>query len=129
MPDEVNWLLIGDFNLIRSLDDRNRPGGDVNEIFLFNEAISSLGIVELPLQGQRFTWTNKQHPPLLERLDWFFTSNSWTTMFPATSVKTLNKPTSDHTPCLISMETVIPKGTTFRFENYLMEHEHFLEVI
>ena len=27
------------------------------------------------------------------------------------------------------METVIPKGTTFRFENYLMEHEHFLEVI
>ena len=62
MPDEVNWLLIGYFNLIRSLDDRNRPGGDVNEIFLFNEAISSLGIVELPLQGQRFTWTNKQHP-------------------------------------------------------------------
>jgi hypothetical protein len=51
MPDDVSWLLIGDFNLIRSLDDRNRPCGDVNEILLFNEAISSLGIVELPLQG------------------------------------------------------------------------------
>lgn len=57
---------------MRSPDNRNRPGGDVTEMLLFNEAISSLGIVELPLQGKHFTWSNKQHPPLLERLDWFF---------------------------------------------------------
>jgi exonuclease III len=69
MPGHVDWLIVGDFNLYRSPEDRNRPGADFSEIFLFNEAISSLGLVELPLKGKRFTWTNKQHPPLLERLD------------------------------------------------------------
>jgi len=33
----------------------------VTEMLLFNEAISSLGLVEIPLHGSRFTWTNKQH--------------------------------------------------------------------
>ena len=69
MPEEVDWLLVGDFNLMRSPANRNKPGGDINQMLLFNEAISALGIVELPLLGQQFTWTNKQLEPLLERLD------------------------------------------------------------
>jgi hypothetical protein len=35
-------------------------------------------MIEFSLHGRKFTWSNKQNPPLLERLDWFFTSNSWT---------------------------------------------------
>lgn len=72
MPDQVDSLIVGDFNLMRSPENRNRPGGDVTEMFLFNEAISAPRLVELPLHGRKYTWTNKQHPPLLERLDWFF---------------------------------------------------------
>lgn len=71
MPDDVNWLIVGDFNSCHSPDDRNRPGGDLAVMFLFNEAISSLVLVELPLKGRRFTWSSKQQCPLLERLDWF----------------------------------------------------------
>ena len=69
MPDSYPWLLLGDFTLMRKPEDRNRPGGDVHEMFLFNEALSALGVVELPLQGRKFTWTNKQQPPLLVILD------------------------------------------------------------
>ena len=61
-----------DFNLFRRPEDRNRDGADVNEMFLFNEAISKLSLIELPLHGRQYTWINKQSPPLLERLDWFF---------------------------------------------------------
>ena len=81
MPDEVDWLLHGDFNLLRRPSDRNKSGGDVNEMFSFSEAISALGVVELPLLGRKFTWSNKQLSPLLETLDWLFTSNSWTSFF------------------------------------------------
>ena len=63
---EKNWLLLGDFNFIRSLDNRNLPGGDINDIFLFNEIIGHLGLLELPLKGRRFTWSNMQDFPLLE---------------------------------------------------------------
>ena len=72
IPVNDNWLLVGDFNFIRSLDNRNLPGGDINDIFLFNEIIGHLGLLELPLKGRSYTWSNMQENPLLEQLDWFF---------------------------------------------------------
>jgi hypothetical protein len=68
LPEDTEWLLVGDFNLIQQPSDRNKPGGDVQEIFRFNEVISNLQLEELPLQGHKFTWTNKQESHLLERL-------------------------------------------------------------
>ena len=127
MPDDFPWLLVGDFNLMRSPENRIRPGDDNSEMLLFNEAIS--GVVELPLQGRKFTWTNKQDPLLLKRLDWFFTSNDWNSTFPETSISTLTMKASDHVPCLMIAGTNIPKGGIFRFENYLMEHDHFMDVV
>ena len=38
MPNDFPWLLIGDFNLMRSSKNRNRLGGDISEMLLFNEA-------------------------------------------------------------------------------------------
>lgn len=122
MPNDMEWLIVGDFNLYRSPDDRNRSSADINDMLMFNGAISALGLVELPLKGQRYTWTNKQCRPLLERLDWFFTSLSWTLSYPNTSVSTLVMETSDHVPCLISISTAIPKGSIFRFENFWIQH-------
>jgi hypothetical protein len=63
MPDDIHWLVVGDFNLIRKSKDRNRPRGNTSEMLLFNNAISSLGLVDIPLHGRKFTWTNKQQPP------------------------------------------------------------------
>lgn len=40
MSPETDWLILGDFNLIRKVEDRNRPGGDISEMFRFNAAIS-----------------------------------------------------------------------------------------
>lgn len=129
MPSDIDWLIVGDFNLYRNLEDRNNPGADYNEMLLFNEAISKLGLVELPLKGKRFTWTNKQLSPILERLDWFFTSTSWTLSYPNSFVTSMSMETSDHTPCLISINTVIPRGHVFRFENFWMLHEVFFNQV
>jgi hypothetical protein len=59
-----------------------------------------------------------QMDPLLEQLDWFFTSPNWTIDFPDTEVLALAKITSDHVPCKISISTRIPKANIFRFENF-----------
>lgn len=64
MPDSIDWIIVGDFNLYRNPEDRNKPGADVAEMLLFNEAISSLGLIEIPMKGKRYTWTNKQLSPL-----------------------------------------------------------------
>ena len=66
IPVDANWLLLGDFNFLRSMENRNKPGGNVNDMLLFNEVIGHLGLIELPLKGRRFTWSNMQDAPLLE---------------------------------------------------------------
>ena len=129
MPDTVNWLIVGDFNLYRNPDDRNKPGGDHLEMYLFNEDISALGLVELPLKGRRFTWSNKQLSPLLERLDWFLTSALWTVTYPNIFASSVVNETFDHTTCVITISTAIPKTSIFRFENYWMEHEEFMPLV
>jgi exonuclease III len=129
MMDDSKWLIVGDFNLIRSPANRNKPGGNLSEMFAFNKAISKLSLVEIPLKGCRYTWTNKQQDPLLERLDWFFSSSSWASSFPNTWASTLSRDMSDHTPCLISAINSVPKPHTFRFENYWLEHHQFPEIL
>ena len=81
-----NWLLLGNFNFMRSLENRNLSGGDVNDIFLFNEIIGHLGLVELPIKGSQYTWSNMQTTPLLEHIDWVFTLIARTSDHPNTMV-------------------------------------------
>jgi hypothetical protein len=118
IPMHENWLLLGDFNFIRSVDNRNKPGADMNDIFLFNSIISHLGLIELPLKGRTFTWSNMQDSPLLQQIDWFFTSCQWSLSFPNTEVNPLAKSTFDHVPCVVKIATCIPKAKIFRFENH-----------
>jgi hypothetical protein len=118
IPVAANWLLLGDFNFIRSPDNRNKPGGDTNDMFLFNEIIGHLGLLELPLKGRSFTWSNMQSAPLLEQLDWFFTSANWISDYPNSMVLPLAHSGSDHVPCVLHIGTEIPKAKIFIFENY-----------
>lgn len=129
LPDDVDWLLLGDFNLIRRFENRNRPSGNVMEMLRFNNALSAIGVVEIPLQGKKFTWTNKQTPPLLERIDWFFTSQCWTGNYPNTTAHSLVMEVSDHWPLVVDIQTSIPKSKVFRFENCWLLHESFLPLV
>jgi hypothetical protein len=129
IPAMSDWLLLGDFNFIRSEENRNRPGGDLNEMFLFNEVIGHLGLMELPLKGRAFTWSNMQKQPLLEQLDWFFTSADWISVYPNTVVHPLAKSSSDHVSCVVNISTNIPKVNLFRFESFWVDQPGFLEVV
>jgi hypothetical protein len=67
--------------------------------------------------------------PLLEQTDWFFTSSAWTAHYPNTVVKPLARPTSDHVPCVIAINTSISKAQVFRFENHWTRMTGFLDVV
>lgn len=64
--DDDLWLLIRDFNFYRSMDNRNKSGGSFIDTLIFNNIISNLGLIELPLKGRSFTWSNMQDSPLPE---------------------------------------------------------------
>lgn len=126
---DKNWIFMGDFNFVRSVENRIIPGGDMNDIIIFNEIISKLGLIEIPLNGMAYTWSKMQDQPLLQQLDWVFTSPAWTLIFPHTSVTALSKYISDRTPCLMSIETSVPKAKIFRFENFWVDIPGFMDIV
>lgn len=127
--DDENWIVMGDFNFIRSTENRNLPGGDMNDILIFNEAISSAGLVELPLKGRAFTWSNMQNHPLLQQPDLVFISPSWILKYPHTELTALPNSISDHAPCVVSIATSTPKSPLFRFENFWVDVPGFYDVV
>ena len=71
MPCETKWIIMGDFNYIRYPSNRNREGGNFNDMMNFNDAINRLALIEIPLKGKNYTWSNMQDAPLLQKLDWY----------------------------------------------------------
>lgn len=51
-PEEVDWLVLGDFNLIRRPGNRNKEGENLMEMMLFNEVISALGLMKFLFRGE-----------------------------------------------------------------------------
>jgi hypothetical protein len=41
----------------------------------------------------------------------------------------LARTTSNHTPCMVQIDTSIPKAQLFRFENYWVDQPHFSDVV
>jgi endonuclease/exonuclease/phosphatase family metal-dependent hydrolase len=120
---------MSDFNFYRSLESRNREAGNMHDIITFNEVLSNLGLLEIPLKGRNFTWSNMQHEPLLDQLDWCFTSVNWISDYPNTLILPLAKITSDHVPCAVQIGTNVPKVNVFRFETHWTDQPGFLEVV
>jgi hypothetical protein len=122
-------MSLGDFTFIRAQDNINNPGGDINDMLFFNEIIGHLGLLEFPIKGRAYTWSNMQREPLLEQLDWFFTSSNWISVYPNSIVLPLAKTGSDHVPCVINIDTNIPKAKIFKFDNYWVGFPGFKECV
>jgi hypothetical protein len=53
IPNDEDWIIMGDFNLYRVPENRNREGANTNDMFLFNSMISHLGLIEIALHGKK----------------------------------------------------------------------------
>jgi hypothetical protein len=120
--DHDLWMILGDFNIMRSPNNRNRPGGDNNNMLLFNNIIQYLNLEEIPLKGRTYSWINMQNDPWLERLDWIFTSAEWASIYPDALATPLAK-LSDHILIQISIGNSIPKANLFCFEEFWMDFD------
>uniref|UniRef100_A0A6V7QQE7 Reverse transcriptase domain-containing protein n=1 Tax=Ananas comosus var. bracteatus TaxID=296719 RepID=A0A6V7QQE7_ANACO len=76
------WVVLGDFNVLLSVQDKNGPTVNINNILRFREVVQEMGLVDLPILNRSFTWSNGRGVPTLERLDRVFISNAWVLVFP-----------------------------------------------
>jgi len=59
------WLIFGDFNLIRSPNEKSNDNFNSTEAGWFNEFISELGLQDIPLLDRLYTWSNNHDSPTL----------------------------------------------------------------
>jgi hypothetical protein len=117
-------------NCCYSQDKKNVCTGEPNDIFIINELISHIGLPELPLKGRSYTWSNMKQDPLFVQLECFFRNSKLDFSVHQHLVLSLSKSTSDHVPCLVSIDNVIPQVQLFRFKNfYLVDQPSVLECV
>ncbi|XP_060182213.1 uncharacterized protein LOC132611869 [Lycium barbarum] len=129
----IPWLVGGDFNVIT--DDIEKFGGlpvQFAETEDFRQCIDICQLMDLGFTGSMFTWWNGRSDEacIFKRLDRCLGNQALQNCFPNLEVEHLIKQGSDHSPLLVNMRADSrPIRKSFRFLNFWVEHESFLDVI
>ncbi|XP_077251404.1 uncharacterized protein LOC143890568 [Tasmannia lanceolata] len=117
------WLIGGDFNTVRFPLEKNRGGSIRTSMQRLSNFIQESELVDLPLEGAKFTWTNNQESQVLSRLDRILISKEWDEEFPRICQRALPRPISDHNPVMILLTEFNGGPKPFRFDMGLCDVE------
>nr|XP_051221032.1 uncharacterized protein LOC127339195 [Lolium perenne] len=110
--ETLPMLVGGDFNIIRTREEKNNANFKARWPFVFNAIIEHLNLREISLTGRQFTWASRREKPTYEKLDRVLASISWEQKFPLVTVRALTRADSDHTPILIDSGRLDLKAET-----------------
>jgi hypothetical protein len=97
-------IFCGDFNIIRTNEEKNKPGILSRWSALFNSIIEMHGLIDLDLSDRLYTWSNNRNNPTFEKLDRFLVNPDWDLMFHNATVRGLDRSLSDHVPLVLQTE-------------------------
>ena len=63
--------------------------------------INTHGMRDVDLNGGKYTWSNNQVDPTLERLDRVLMNDKWEKEFPLTNLRKAPREMSDHNPLML----------------------------
>ncbi|GKB41871.1 RNA-directed DNA polymerase, eukaryota [Tanacetum coccineum] len=121
-------ILMGDFNEVRSREERRGSVFNQSGARVFNHFISSSGLVDVKLEGYSFTWS---HPSAtkMSKLDRFLASDGVISLFPSISAICLDRHLSDHRPILLRDVQLDFGLIPFRFYHSWFCYEGFDEMV
>ena len=127
---KVPFLAGGDFNIIRFSSEKNKVTSLSKHSRIFNNIISTYELIDIPMTGGRFTWSNNHADPTLERLDRFLMSKDWEDCFPEVYVFKLPRELSDHNPLILSTQRAVQhRKLSFKFELAWLKDPNFLPLV
>lgn len=123
------WKVSGDFNLIAAAADKNNNRINRRMMNAFRNKLNELELRDMYLFGRRYTWSNEQQRPTLEKLDRVLVTTQWEESFPEAHLQALSSSGSDHCPLLLTCGDTGAKTRRFRFESYWTKIEGFADVV
>lgn len=83
----------------------------------FGEFVNRWNLIDLPLKGAKFTWSNFRERPTLSQFDRFLYCNEWENLFPRRVRVALPRAISDHTPIVLESGWGFGGPSPFKFKN------------
>ncbi|KAK3217753.1 hypothetical protein Dsin_011723 [Dipteronia sinensis] len=123
----VPWCIGGDFNTVLDPAKRIGEGCDMSSVRRFNYVILQMGVVDIPLQRSKFTWSNNRVKEAWARLDRFIISPDILDWFPDLVQKCLPRRLSDHNSIMLGSLPVDWGPCPFRFYNWWMEDNDLMK--
>ena len=123
----VSWCVGGDFNVVRFPSKRMGSVGFSPAMYDFSDFISNNGLIDIPLFGGNYTWSNNQEMVSMLRINRFLYTVDWDEGFITISQKRLVRLTSDHFPIMLECGSILRGRQPFRFENMWLKADGFLE--
>lgn len=119
----------GDFNIIRVSSERMGGCRMDTHLCRFSDIIQTHHLIDLPLEGTSFTWSNHRDIWAMSKLDRFPICPKWDDHFHRAKQIALPKRTSDHIPILLHNENFLRGPAPFRSELIWMEYTRFKEKV
>jgi hypothetical protein len=123
------WLVVGDFNMILNNEDKNNSNLDRAMMGRFRRWKDDLALIEIPLVGRKYTWSNGQNNPTLVHLDRMFCSTDWEDLFPGCLLQSAASQDSDHCPLLLGLQDVNRAKGRFFFQAFWVKLEGFHDTV
>ncbi|GKV07422.1 hypothetical protein SLEP1_g19203 [Rubroshorea leprosula] len=122
------WCIGGDFNAVRSVEERAGCKEVLREMSEFNCFIHDARLVDLTLVGRKYTWYNFNGQSM-SRIDRFSLSEEW--LMKCSDVKQwgLRRTVSDHCPVMLKNDRIDWGPKPFRFFDVWLEQLGCKEMI
>lgn len=125
--DQNPWCIGGDFNEIKDVSERVGCIGVDRGMRDFIEFCNNMEILDLPMLGRKFTWSNYQNQAIHSRLDRFLLSQTFLDKFKVLQWG-LPRPISDHCPIMLLDDKRDWGPKPFRFMDMWLSHPDCLKI-
>ncbi|KAL4383150.1 hypothetical protein GQ457_15G021490 [Hibiscus cannabinus] len=126
---QAHVILGGDFNAIRTAEERIGISFLRGSMESFSDFIDELSLIDLPLQGGCFTWSNFRDKPSFSRLDRFLLSPFVLSVWPDLIQSLHPKSLSDHNPVSLSISKVCWGPRPFKWFDHLLEDKAYVDKV
>ncbi|KAJ9539059.1 hypothetical protein OSB04_031792 [Centaurea solstitialis] len=127
------WVVMGDFNVMLfphdALGGISKRNGDMVDFF---ECLQDVELFDVVYSGIQYTWCQKpkEESGIRRKLDRVLANVTFTSIFQDARVRFMPRGISDHCPSILSFKGGIGKRKFgFRFDNFLVEHPRFLQIV
>ncbi|WOL03844.1 hypothetical protein Cni_G12564 [Canna indica] len=123
-------ILGGDFDVMLGIQERSNCTGNSRDSLRLSRIFVNSCLIDLPIAGLQFTWSNGQSPPRLAKLDRVLLSLAASQVLPLTVVQGGNSKLSDHHYLLFkSQNKLMSKSKIFHLELNWFSRPEFKQII